>query len=365
MDTTRLRELVTTDGPFASVYFDDTHDTEDALTLRNLQWRGIREELSEQGTNELTLDTLESAVHQASPPVGVSGRALVAVDDTVLLDRELDEPPARSVARLSDLPYLVPLLEYGELPPPHMVIITDHIGADITAIDRQGHIVDDSTIEGAQQIHKVSTGGWAHRTVQQRIEERVKQNIDQVVEHITETARRIGSDLIIVAGESQARKEVLDALPETVQDQAAEVTGGSRKPGGDQQQLEQQIKGLLQQNKQARRDQTAERFQTAYSQPSPLAVQGLEATTTALSEANVETLLIDHPDETTVLTGPDPRILSTQEEALRSQGVDSIATQRADEALIAAAIATDASIVYTGDRLALVEGYGAILRHVW
>lgn len=363
MDTMRLRELVTTDGPFASVYFNDTHDTEDALTLRGLRWRELRNELAGQGTSEVTLDTLESAVHEADPPVGSSGRALVAADDVILLDRELDEPPARPVARLSDLPYLVPLLEHGEIPPPHVVAVTDRVGAEVTAVDQQGNVVDERTIEGVDQVHKVSTGGWAHRTVQQHIDELVKQNVDQVAEYIVDTTRRIGATVIVIAGESQARKALLDALPEMVREQATEFPGGSRKPDERDTQLEHRVKELLVKDKQTRRDQTAERFRIARDQPPTLAVEGLEATISALSESNVETLLLNHPADIDVLTGPDPTLLSTQEEALKIQGAEPITAQRADEALVAAAIATDADIVYTGDRLALVEGYGAILRH--
>lgn len=149
MQTTRLRELVTANGPFASVYFDDSHDTADAAKLLDLRWREAREELARQGAPEETLDVMETAVRDSAPPVGSSGRALVAAGDHVVLDERLDEPPAQQVARLSDLPYLLPLVEHGEQAPPYVVVVVDHVGADVTAHDEQGRVLEERTVEGS------------------------------------------------------------------------------------------------------------------------------------------------------------------------------------------------------------------------
>lgn len=364
MDTARLRELVTAEGPFASVYFDDTHDTEDAAKLLDLRWRELRERLSEQGATRSTLDALESAVHAGNPPVGPSGRALVAAGDEVLVDTELDTPPARPIARLSKLPYLVPLVELGERPPAHVVAVADRVGADVTAVDRDGHVVDARTVEGADHhIHKVPGGGWSHRNIHAHAEELSKRNIELAAEHVAELARRIGAGLVVVAGETQARKALLHALPESVRGHATEVGSGGRQQGADNDELDRQIRDLLERSGQARRDEAAERFRAALAQPTGLAVQGLEATTTAIREHNVETLLVDRPADVAVLTGSDPTLLGLQEEELRAHGVETIDRRPADEALAVAAIAVDADIVHTGDRLDLTEGFGAILRH--
>lgn len=41
MRSERLRWLVAAEGPFASVYFDDSHDTLDAVERREATWCGI------------------------------------------------------------------------------------------------------------------------------------------------------------------------------------------------------------------------------------------------------------------------------------------------------------------------------------
>ncbi|PXY31897.1 Vms1/Ankzf1 family peptidyl-tRNA hydrolase [Prauserella muralis] len=364
MQTTRLRELVTVNGPFASVYFDDSHDTADAAKLLDLRWRELREELQRQGAPDWTLDAMETAVKDSPPPVGASGRALVATGDRVLLDERLDEPPAQPVARLSELPYLLPLVEHGEQAPPYVVAVVDHVGADVTAYDGRGGIIEERTIEGSDHpVHKVRGGGWSQRDIQAHTDEVTRHNIDQVAEHVGATARKIGAKLVVLAGESQARKQLADLLPEQIRGIAAETGSGGRHKGASNQELHAHVQELLAKLKQDRRAEVTERFRGALGQERGLAVQGLEATTTALRESNVETLLVERPADVDVLTGPEPVLVGTQEEELKAHGTDTVTRRRADEALAVAAIAGGAEIVHTGDRLDLMEGFGAILRH--
>lgn len=365
MDTTRLRELTTSDGPFASIYFDDTHNTEDAAKQRELTWRELRAELAEQGADEQTLTTLESTVLGGEPPVGPAGRAVVATTRKVLLDQWLPEPPARPVARVSHMPYLLPLAEHGELPPPHVVAVVDRVGADVTAIDEHGTVVDSRTVEGSDsQVHKVPGGGWAHRNIQAHTEELVRQNIEKAAEHVGTVARRIGATLVVVAGESQARKTLVEALPQAVRDHAEEVEPGGRKEGSGNAELDARIDELLTEATHRRRAEVTKRFEAALAKPTGLAVQGLEAVTTALREHNVETLLVGDPGEAEVLTGPDPSLLAVQEEGLTTAyGVDEIGHARADEALVVAAATVGADVVHVGGETELTDGFGAILRH--
>ena len=67
MDADRFRRLLTAKGPFASVYFEDTHDTEDAEAQLDLKWRGVREELVEQGADESVVAAIEDAVRESAP----------------------------------------------------------------------------------------------------------------------------------------------------------------------------------------------------------------------------------------------------------------------------------------------------------
>jgi peptide chain release factor subunit 1 len=49
MQADRFRQLMNSKGPYASVYFDDSHDTEDAETQLDIKLRDLRALLEEQG----------------------------------------------------------------------------------------------------------------------------------------------------------------------------------------------------------------------------------------------------------------------------------------------------------------------------
>ncbi|NKE62956.1 peptide chain release factor 2, partial [Lentzea sp. PSKA42] len=86
MDMSKLRDVATAPGPFASVYLDASHDTEDAAKVAELRWRGLRNQLADQGAPEKTLAALDKAVSAAEPPAGKAGRVLIASGAGVLVD---------------------------------------------------------------------------------------------------------------------------------------------------------------------------------------------------------------------------------------------------------------------------------------
>ncbi len=104
---------MTARGPFASVYFEDSHDTPDAEAQLALRWRALREQLEELGADESVTADMERAVLDARPPVGRSGRGVVASADGVVLNEHLIRPTAAPIARLSKLPYVIPIIEHG------------------------------------------------------------------------------------------------------------------------------------------------------------------------------------------------------------------------------------------------------------
>ena len=62
MESERFRKLLDTPGPFASVYFEDSHDTHDAKTQLELKWRALRQQLELQGVDESVTAEMERAV---------------------------------------------------------------------------------------------------------------------------------------------------------------------------------------------------------------------------------------------------------------------------------------------------------------
>ena len=349
MDTTTLRPLVTATGPFTSVYFEDSHDTEDAEKQLELKWRELKESLTAQHAPDGAVDALQAAIMDGPRATGRSGRALLAAGSEVLVDRHLADPPAATVARVSDLPYLLPLARYGELAMRHVVADVDQVGGALRAIDERGNEMAADEVTGqAHPVHHSRGGGEAHHRMQHRTEEIKQQNATELAETIALLAERAGAELIVIAGEVQGRKAVIDALPEHARSIAREAT----HPDVSEDLAEAVRHGLL--------SELIERFHGALNQPQGLAVRGLAAVAAALREGNVEILLVGEPGEDVVCTGSTPAQIALGEEELKAYGASEIHRQRADEAVPAAAVAVNADLVHVSEGF---EGFGAILRH--
>ncbi|MFE0024445.1 hypothetical protein [Amycolatopsis sp. NPDC059021] len=361
MDTTILRRVLEADGPFASVHFEDTHDTQDAAKQLELRLREIGETLTGQGADPATVDALNRAVLDSPRSTGRSGRSIVAADGDVLLHERLAEPPGGPFARFSELPYLLPLAAHTEPLPTYLVVLVDHVGADITVFGPRRQPLDSETVTGREHpVHKVRGGGTSHRDIQAHADETAHHNLTDVAAEVTKTAERVKAGLVILAGEVQARTGLRELLPRAIQDIATDITAGARSAGSSED-IGKQIDEVLTGRRLAALDDVAERYRAALGGPEGLAVGGLEGVTTALTEANVETLLVGDPGDATVLTDPAPiHAAGTSEQQL---GGGPAIRRGADEALPYLALATGADLVVMDDRLPLTEGFGALLRH--
>ncbi|WP_228004809.1 Vms1/Ankzf1 family peptidyl-tRNA hydrolase [Amycolatopsis sp. YIM 10] len=364
LDTTTLRELAGSGGPYASVYFEDSHDTEDAAKQLELKRRDIREQLAGKGAGDATVEAVDRAIRDGRPPIGRSGRAVLAAHGRVLLDEGLAEPPGAAEVRFSELPHLVPLLAHSAVGTPHLVVIADRAGADITSVDAKGRRQSVTRVDGEDHpVHKVRGGAEAHRDIQARVEENVHRNLDQVAERTAKLAAESGAELIVLAGEVQARRELRELLPKPAKEIATEVTAGARADSATEAQLDAAIGELLTGRRLARLDRVAERYRAELGRAPGLAVSGLEGVTTALREGNVETLLVTEPGDATVAVGEEPAQVAVSTGELAASGGGTGTERRADEALPVAALSVGAGIVVFDERLDLAEGFGAILRH--
>ncbi|OLF17249.1 Rv2629 family ribosome hibernation factor [Actinophytocola xanthii] len=366
MNLTALRETLDHQGPFASVHLDASHDTEDAAKQAELRWRAVREELAGRHTPESTLGALEGALDRP-PPVGRAGRLLVAAGDTVLVDEYLPSPPPTPMVRVSELPYLLPLADWGHRGVPHVVVSADRTGADLLAVDRDGTEHAEDVAGQEFPVHKVRGGGMAHHNIQSNAEENARRNIVEAAEEATRLVQRIEAELLVLVGDPESRSQLREALPDKLRRTVtvAEIEH-NRTSDPDHDTVDQDVANLIAQRRRAERDEVLDRFGEAGGHG--LAVQGLRDTTAALREGKVDVLLVDARTigDATVLVGSEPNMVAVDREDLHRVGVSERIAARADEALPAAALAVGARVVAaTGDepRLDLAGGVGALLRY--
>jgi hypothetical protein len=362
MDMSSLGELVRQRGPFASVYLDASHDTEDAAKAMELRWRGVRTELARQGADEATLDAMEGAA--LAPVVGKSGRAMIAAHGRVLLDRVLPRPPATETVRWSDLPHLLPLATWMEPDVPHVVVLVDRAGADLHGYDGQGERASTEVHGDPHPLHKVGGGGYSHRRIQKGVEETAKRNATQVAEEVDRLVTALKARLLVLGGEVQARAEVRAELSTRCRDVLVEVEHATLAEGADDAAFDHAVQSLVAQYQYDLDNDVVEEFTAQAGRPDGLAVQGLAPVVEALREAKVAALLVSDPalGDRTVWSGDDPAQLALREKDLRTLGVEHVGEHRADEALGTAAAATGAQVV-VADVAGLHEGVGALLRY--
>lgn len=366
MDSDRFRKLLDAPGPFASVYFDDSHDTHDAEAQLELKWRAVREELENQGTDQAVIDGIGDAVLNLRPPIGRSGRAIIASADGVLINEHLPRSAATTIVRVSEMPYLLPILEHSFDHPDYVLVVVDHSGADITT--HIGGTLHSETVDGGgQPVHHAAgaeTAGYGDP--QLRSDEAARKNLRAVADRVAELAEKGGDkgiDVIFVVGEVRSRSDLLGALPERLRDRAVTLEVGARHSGHDFGEVQDAIEAEFV-NRQLRTiDDAAWRFTAEIGRQSGLAAEGLDAVCSALRQGAVETLIVGDVGDATVVADEGLTTIAPNENVLSEQGAAPDKTLRADEALPLFAVSVGASLLHAGDRVAPADGVGAVLRY--
>ncbi|MCW2659143.1 MAG: hypothetical protein JWP83_295 [Mycobacterium sp.] len=206
MESERFRKLLDAPGPFASVYFDDSHDTHDAEAQLDLRWRAVREELEKQGASQAVIDEIGTTITDLRPPIGRSGRAVVASADGVVINEHLARPAAASIVRVSELPYIVPILELSFDHPDYVLVVVDHSGADITT--HIGGTLHSETVDGGgYPVHKAAgaeTAGYGDP--QLRTDEAARKNVRAVANRVSELVDDKGIEVIFVVGPARTAR---------------------------------------------------------------------------------------------------------------------------------------------------------------
>src|SRR4051794_18551293 len=349
MDVSFLEQVFSASGPYATVCADVTHTTESADTEVELRVRAIAERLTEQGAPEAVVEAARGRLLQANEggEAGtLKGRALVvAADGPVALDEALVDSPRQEIAEWSPEPDLLPLLRQLPGRIPHIVVIADRVGADITFMGGAHQVQEEKTVDGDDfQIQRVKVGGWAHHRYQHNAENKWVHNADDVAAQITSMARRLRPKFVLVAGDVRARQILTDRADGVWSDLVVTMDEGGRAAGADREPVDRRMNELIAEHEARECAETLEQVRAAGAHG--LAVTGLHPVVEALRKGQVETLVLaDDPEHaTTLLVGNSPVELGVDNrdmEALGTQGTE----VPADRALLAAAVASSADVV--------------------
>lgn len=348
MDVSFLQPVFAAAGPFATVCADVTHTTENADTELDLRVRAVTERLTEQGTPDSVVEAVRSCLlegNEGGDAGTLRGRALVvAADGSVVLDQALVDAPLREIAEWSPQPNLLPVLRQLPGRVPHIVVLTDRVGADITFMGGPGQTPEEETVEGeSYQIRKFPGGGWAHHRYQHNTENIWIHNADDVASRITSMARRLSPRFVLVAGDVRARQILTDRAGDSWSDLIVSMDEGGRAAGADRAPVDRRMAELVAEHEAREDAEAVEQIQAAAAHG--LSVTGKAAVVEALRKGQVERLVLaDDPGEDTLLVGNGPAELGVDQQDMDALGVHGEIVP-ADRALLAAAVAGAAEVV--------------------
>lgn len=352
-------------GPYASVVLETGREAaDDAVHAIELRWRGLRTDLASAGADEPTLTALDRVVGRPSDEGGEQGQVVVAASGDVLLDERVYRHPGPSTAHWGPLPDVMPVLRSRAVQLSYLVVLVDNRGAEVEA--RGPARDDDVEVEGDEHpLHKVGAGGWSHRRIQQRAENTARQNAKLVAEHVDELAGRTQAALVVVAGDPQARGNLLDELGKATRELVVELDTGSRHPGADP--IDAEVAEVVADHIRA---QDRELLDAVRTEGGERAAYGLDATLASLRESRVDTLLVEDDGTESTDSGirvwadpSDPLALGRRPGDLDSMGVEDGYQVAAVPAMVRAAAGSDARLALVDPGTLGGDGIGALLRY--
>jgi hypothetical protein len=353
MDVTFLEPVVAATGPFATVCADVTHTTENADTELELRVRGVAQRLTEQGAPDAVVEAVRSRLlegNEGGPAGTLKGRAVVvASDGSVVLDQALVDAPLREVAEWGPQPNLLPVLRQLPGRVPHVRVLIDRTGADITYVGTPGQVHDDDTeeetVEGETfHLRKVRVGGWTHDHWQNSAENQWEANAARVAERIASYARRSSPEFVLIAGDVRARNILAGLASDLWKDLVVTMDEGGRAAGADRAPVDAREGELVAEHDARECAQVLEQVQAAAAHG--LSVTGTALVVEAMRKNQVETLVLaDEPDDEKLLMGGSPLELGMNQGDMEALGVQEAQSVPAERALVAAAVATKAGVV--------------------
>jgi hypothetical protein len=363
MELSFLRPIYARPGPWASVYLDASRDSQDSRPALDLRWRALRERLASQRADPATVAALDRVVRGHDPMAGDYGLAAFATDGEVVLTEYLSAPPLKDLAANGPLAHTMPLLAQRGEQVPWVRVLADRTGADVDAVS-VGGVPRHAQVRGGNTfpIRRVEPGGWSQSNYQRAALTAWKRNAGDAAAATAQLAEAVGAEVVVVAGDTQARQMLAAQLPVRWQDRVVHTDAGFRAAGTFNAALDDVTVQAIAEVATAHADAALDKFGMQEQ-----IGNGLDAVVTALQRGQVENmLLVDDASSTEQLwIGEAPTEIAREPDQLTAMSVSDPQPVRADAALVRALVGTDAALTVLApdEALELPDGVGAILRY--
>ena len=356
MDTSPLRPAFEASGPFATALVDVSRDSESGAQQHELQVRAACDRLAEQGAPDKLVERLRERL--AEPPGGGApvARLVVATEDGVVLAEEGRFRADQPVATFGLLPDLARWIGHRDASVRFVLALVDHEGGDVALYDSDvpdpSEEVSVGDVDDAH-VHHVPVGGWSALRYQRNTENVWAENAEKVVAAL-EHQLRAGHRLILLAGDPRSRGLVRDGLADT-ESQLVELESGTRHEDGGDEALQQAVREALLGVVVRRRLDLAHQLRQEVGRGGAAAA-GVKQVAEALVKGQVRTLLLDPAALAEERLDPQDHVGLTLPTGVPAGPL------RADLALVAAAVLTDADVAVATSCALGGEPVAALLR---
>ena len=293
-DIERLVRDIARTGPVVSLYLglDDRADPNRIL----LRWRQQRTLLEQRGARPEDLQALEEEVASATFHPGRRALAAFATEGRAHLSWLLERASIEDSSTVGPLPALVPLLSWEQRRTTYLIALADHTGVDLTVGVWPNHDVEIRRVEGTDdEVTPHQSGGWAALAMtryQRRVLDSWQHNAREAAQAIVEEADAHQVDVIALTGDLRSVQLLRSALPERLTGLVEVMpVGGTRGQAGASPRLQADLDAVIT-SRAAKRDRALLDRWHDLRGAAHRSVEGAIATSRALEEEAVETLLI-------------------------------------------------------------------------
>lgn len=364
MTDTDLRAVIDRDAPSTWLSIGIDVDTGAPAKTAEARRREALDRLEAAGAPDADREAVANALDRVGIPTPAT-RDIVVQGGDVLVDEVFAGAPGHpDVAGFGPVPDLVPLLRHRAADLRYLLVEVDHEGGEV----RSCRTLRTTTRQVAEtsgrteNLHKVASGGWSQLNNQERTQEIWKQNQNDVAERVDAVVAELRPAFILVSGDVQARRLVIEQLGEASRELVVEVAANTRAAGASDAAVDEAVSEELDRLVELERDALQDRM---HADDSRLGAHGLDEVVAALQQGEVDTLLLA-PDglesaEVLALAGA-PWIARSPQDAL---GADVVGSVPAAVGLARAAIATDARVLVEDEPADEAPGGGVAAALRW
>ena len=333
------------------------------LEQRETRWRGLVAQLERAGAPAAAIAALTERVEAAKEAPGTLS-IFGSGDGTLLHEQHLAAAAAADRAGYSAPADVMALLAYEQQRPPHVLVVVDRAGADLTACAGADRPPRTWHIKGADdEIERNSPGGWSQPRYQRRAEDSWKHNSGQVAEAAVAALSKVGGQVLVLTGDVRAVQFLTEQLPSDLPALVCHITG-SRSMDGSQSGRKHQVEQSLREAATAQTRALLEHLQANLGLGG-LGVEGRDATLEALAAGRVATLLVTDPvaEGSPAWFGAGPTEIYPDHGAAMLSGVPVRSGRLADVAARSVLLAGGrVRVIPAGTPDAPLEGIGGICR---